>query len=164
MNPIISVEQQVAMLRPTVGFAAHLHRWLLAGAALGVVSSIVFWHPVPLMFAAFLALVGFFERKAGPNIVAAISAYDDATPTRGEVAVTISCWDTDNHYHALLREPDHPDWEYDFVPQGWQPIARIYPARIWRASSNGQPVLAVVEDGLLIPRGPPNVSAGFSQS
>jgi hypothetical protein len=148
----LSVERQIAALRPAIGFAAHMHKWFLVGAALGVISAIVFWHPVPLMIAAFLAIVGFSEQRAGPNIVAAISAYDSGTPTPGEVTVTITCWDTDNHYHATLHEQGHPDWEYEFVPQGWQPAARSYPADIWRRGSKEQPVLAVVEEGIMIPR------------
>ena len=148
----LSIEQQFAALRPTMGFAAHMHKWLLFGAASGFIVAIVWWHPVPLMVSAFLAIVGFSEQRAGPNIVAAISAYDSGTPTLGEVAISVTCWDTDNHYHAVVCEPDHPDWEYEFVPQGWQPTTRSYPARIWRTGSRRQPVLAVVEDGIMIPR------------
>ncbi len=147
----LSVEQQIAMLKPTIGFAAHMHKWLLAGAAIGVIAAVVFWHPVPLMIAAFLGVIGFSERRAGPNILSAIAAYDSGTPTLGEVAVSITCWADDNHYHAIVRERDQPNWEYEFVPQGWKPAAQTYPARIWRTCS-GQPALAVVEDGIMIPR------------
>lgn len=121
-------------------------------AALGVIVAIVLWHPVPLMLSAFLAIVGFSEQRAGPNIVAAISAYDSGTPRLGEATVSITCWSDDNHYQAIVREQDHPDWEYEFVPQDWQPAARSYPAKIWRAGNNKQPVLAVVEEGIMIPR------------
>ena len=148
----LSVEQQIATLRPTVGFAAHMHKWLLAGAAIGVIAAVVFWHPVPLMIAAFLGVIGFSEQRAGPNIVSAIAAYDSGSPTNGEISIAITCWDTDNHYHATVREQGHPDWEYEFVPQGWQPVSRSYPAQIWRVGSQNQPVLAVVEEGILIPR------------
>jgi hypothetical protein len=154
----LSIEQQIAVLRPTMGFAAHMHKWLLFGAALGVIAAIVFWHPVPLMLSAFLAIVGFSEQRAGPNIVAAISAYDSGTPTLGEATVSITRWDTDNHYHAIVRERDHPDWEYEFVPQGWQPTTRTYPAKIWRAGSTRRPVLAVVEEGIMIPRYDPKLA------
>jgi len=147
-----SVEQQIAVLRPTVGFAARMHTWLLVGAAVGVIMAVVFWHPVPLMVAAFLGIVGFSERRAGPNIVSAVVAYDSGTWAAGEVSVTITSWDTDNHYHATVREPGHPDWEYEFVPQGWQPVSGTLPARIWREGSEGRPVLAAVEEGILVPR------------
>jgi hypothetical protein len=129
-----------------------MHRWLLAGAASCAIAAAIFWHPVPLMIAVFLAVVGFSEQRAGPNIVAAIAAYDAGSPANGEVSVAITCWDTDNHYHATVREQGHPDWEYEFVPQGWQPASRGYPALIWRAGSEAQPVLVVVEEGILIPR------------
>ena len=148
----LSVEQQIAMLRPDVGFAAHMHKWLLAGAAVGVIAAVLFWHPVPLMIAAFLGVVGFSEQRAGPNIVLAIAAYDSGTPTNGEISIAITCWDTDSHYHATVREQGHPDWKYEFIPQGWQPARRRYPAQIWRADSEKQPILAVVEEGILIPR------------
>jgi hypothetical protein len=147
-----SVEQQISAFRPTLGFAARVHWWFLAGAAIGVIAAIVLWHPVPLMVSAFLAVVGLAEQRAGPNVVAAIRAYDSDSPTHGDVTVAITCWDTDNHYHATVHEQGHPDWEYEFVPQGWKPGTRRYPAKIWRAGSHRQPVLAIVEDGLLIPR------------
>ena len=100
-----SVEQQIAALRPTLGFAAQMHKWFLAVAALGVGVSAIFWNPFPLIFSIFFAVVGFSEKRAGPNIVLAISAYDAKAPSFGEVSITITCWDSDNHYHATLREP-----------------------------------------------------------
>ena len=153
----LSVEQQIAMLRRSVtsGLAAHIHHWLMAGAAVGVIAAIALWHPVPLMIAIFLGIVGFAEQRAGPNIVRAISAYDRETPTRGEVSVAVTSGDSDDHYHATVREHGRSDWRYEFIPQGWRPSARTYPARIWRASADGRPVLAVVDDGVVIPRGDP---------
>jgi hypothetical protein len=86
----LSVDKQIAALRPTMGYAAHFHNWLLLIAALGIIAAIVFWHPVPLMFALFFGAIGLFERQAGPNIVVAISAYDAGEPTNGEVTVSMS--------------------------------------------------------------------------
>jgi len=153
----LTVEKQIAALRPTMGYAAHFHNWLLFIAALGIIAAIVFWHPVPFMFALFFGAIGLLERQAGPNIVAAISAYDAGEPANGEVTVSLSCWDTDTHYHAVVREPNQPGWKYEFVPQGWKPAAQTYPARIWRDSSGDLPVLAVVENGILIPRYQPEL-------
>ncbi len=76
----LSVEKQIAALRPTTGYAAHFHNWLLLIATLGIIAAIVFGHPVPLMFALFFGAIGLFERHAGSNIVAAISAYDAGEP------------------------------------------------------------------------------------
>jgi hypothetical protein len=149
---ISAVEQQIAVLRSNIRFAAHMHRWFLVGAAAGAIVAIYFWHPVPLMIAVFLLLIGLSERQAGPNIVAAVSAYDSGTPTLGSVGVVISSGDVSNHYHATVHEADCADWEYEFVPQGWQPDAQDYPARIWRIARQGQPVLVVVEDGIMVPR------------
>lgn len=111
------------------------------------------------MIAVFLGVVGFSERRAGPNIVSAIAAYDSGTPTNGEVSIAITSWDSDNHYHATVREQGHPDWEYEFIPQGWQPAIRGYPAQIWRAGSEQRPNLTVVEEGILIPRYDPKPCA-----
>lgn len=147
-----SVEQQLAALRPALGFAAHLHRHLVACALLGAFAAVVFWHPVPPMVAFFLAVVGLAERRAGPSIVAALVACDSGSPADGEVDVSISVRDGDHHYHARVREPGHPDWQYEFVPQGWQPVAATVPARIWRAGDAQAPVLAVVAVGVPIPR------------
>jgi hypothetical protein len=148
----LSVEEQISNFRSTMMFARHMHMWLLAGAATGVIAALVFWHPVPLMLAAFLGIVGLSEQRAGPNIVSAVVAYDSDTATDGEVCVAITCWDTTNKYHATVREAGHSDWKYEFIPQGWQPASRSYSARIWRNDSEGRPVLAVVEEGILIPR------------
>jgi hypothetical protein len=150
----LPTEQQIDNLRPTVssGLANNFHNWLLVCAFLLVMLSIYLWNPVPLMIAAFFGLVGLCERRAGPNIVAAIKAYDMNTPTIGEVAITISCWDTANHYHAVVREQNQPDWEYEFIPQGWEPVAETHVARIWRADNCGPSVLTAVEAGILIPR------------
>lgn len=155
-----SVDAQIAALRPGLGFAAHVHNWLLAGAAIGVIAAVFFWHPVPLMIAAFLGVVGLSERKAGPNLVAAVAAYDSGTPAIGEVSVAITCWSDSDHYHATVHGQGGPDWEYEFMPQGWRPAAGRYPARIWRAAADGEPILAVVEEGILIPRYPPRPRSG----
>jgi hypothetical protein len=151
------VDQQINNLRPAVtsGLGLSIHNWLLAAAIGLVIPGIILRHPAPLMIAAFLAVVGLCERRAGPNIVAAVKAYDAGEPTFGEVSITISCWDTDNHYHALVREHNRPEWEYEFIPQGWKPAADTYAARIWRVDNEGPPVLTAVEDGILIPRGDP---------
>ncbi|NND45987.1 MAG: hypothetical protein HKN58_11755 [Xanthomonadales bacterium] len=146
-----SVEQQISALRRTRGIAARFHLWLLGAAALGIVIAIIIWHPVPLMISLFLGIVGFAERRAGPNIVAALSAHDSKPSAPGEVAIHTTCWDTDTHFHATVREHGHPAWEYEFIPQGWQPEEGTYPARVWRCRE-GKPVLASVEAGIMIPR------------
>ena len=145
--------QQIELLRKTTSFAPHFHKWLLAAATLGVLTAILFWHPAPLMIAVFVGVVGLAERRAGPNIVAAIAAYDSGVPTAGEVLVEITTWDSDDTYHAIVREPGLPDWNYDFIPQGWQPARGNHVGRIWRSSADGRPVLTIIEEGILIPRG-----------
>ena len=152
---ILSVDKQISKLRPTTGFAANLHSYFLAAAVLGLIAAVVFWHPVPLMIAIFLGIIGFAEKRAGPNIVEAINAYDTSTPTDGEVSIAITRWDTDNHYHATVREQGQSEWEYEFIPQYWQPTTGIYLAKIWRSDIEGMPILLVVREGILIPRNTP---------
>ena len=160
----LTVDEQIAALRRAKGLAAGFHHWLLALAALAAVAAVVFWYPVPLMFAAFLGVVGLSERAAGPNIVAAVDAYDTGASTVGSVTVSLHCWDTDTHYHAVVRETGQPDWRYTFVPQGWEPVAQTCAARIWRRSDGGPPVLAAVEQGVLVPRDRPTLVDGNGQS
>ena len=156
----LSVEQQIENLRPTIGLAARMHKWFLLVAALGVIASVLLWNPIPLMFSIFLAVVGFSEKQAGPNIVSAISAYDSDTPSKGIASITLTRWDMDNHYHVQLHEEGHPDWRYEFIPQGWQPTAGTYVARVWRAGVGNKPALSAVEEGIMIPRHEPkNVSS-----
>jgi hypothetical protein len=151
----LSIEHQIGKLRPAVssGLANNLHLWLLAFAALFAILAIYFWNPIPLMIAGFLGLVGFCEQRTGPNIVAAIKAYDTSIPTTGEVLITISSGDTDSYY-ALVQEQNQLDWKYDFIPQGWSPTTGTHIARIWRRD-DGCPVLTVIGDGILIPRSDP---------
>lgn len=159
-----SVEQQIADFRRMKGFAAHAQKWFLGGAALGIILAVIlFWFPLPAPFfsalliipSLFFAMVGFAEKRTGPNIVAAISAYDSGTLTRGKVTVLVEPWEDDDYsgiaYCAIVHERNHPDWKYDFRPHGWQPIAQTYPAKIWRTASKRQPVLVIIEEGVMIP-------------
>ncbi len=100
----LSVEQQIDALRPTVkiGLARTFHLWLICIALALVILSIVFWHPAPFMLAVFLGIVGFSEQQAGPNLEAAINAFDHTSPSIGQVSITITCWDTDDHFHTVV--------------------------------------------------------------
>lgn len=155
MNTNRSPEQQVASLRPTLAIAARFHWWLLGGAAAGVMAAVALWHPVPLMIGLFLGLVGLGSQRAGPNIVAALSAWDSGTPSQGEVSIGIRCWDMDDHFYATLHEAGQQTWHYEFIPQRWRPVEGLYPARIWRSAETGMPVLATTAQGLMIPRDEP---------
>ena len=148
-------DAQIALLRPSLRVAGRMRTAFLGIAAAGVILAWFLWNPIPLMFAAFFAAVGLADHRVGPNTVAALRAYDTGTPTTGALFVTITTWDMDQHYQARVREAGHPDWIYEFVPQGWTPEARSYPARIWRDAVNRAPVLAVVDAGIAIPRGVP---------
>lgn len=104
------------------------------------------------MIAFFLGFVGFLEQRAGPNMLSAVLAYDCGNPTEGTVTVEITSWSDSDTYHATVSEIGHSDWKYQFIPQGWQPACRSYSARIWRSDTEGKPLLAVVDEGILIPR------------
>lgn len=117
--------------------------------------SLILWHPVPLMIAAFMGIIGLVEYRAVPNILNALHAYDNTQPGTGSVRITITRWDTDDHYHAIVRQAGQADWAYDFIPQGWQPVAGSQPAQIWRLDSDGPPALSAVSAGMLIPRNAP---------
>lgn len=153
----LTVEQQIDLLRPAVrtGLARRLHWWLIGlAAALGLVG-LALWHPVPLMIAAFVGVVGLAERQAGPNLDAAVRAFDEGAPSAGHASITIVSGDTGDHYHVVLREEGRPDAEYEFIPQGWLPAEGTHPARIWRRPADGSPVLATIDKGVLIPRRKP---------
>ncbi len=152
-----TVEKQLAHLRPMVksGLAHRFHKWLVGIAVALVILSAYLWNPIPLMIALFLGFVGLAESKAGPNIAAAIKAYDSTRPNTGEVTITISSGDTTDHYHARVIEAGQPDWAYEFVPQQWTPAAGAHDAHIWRAGDGSPPKLAIIENGIMIPRGRP---------
>ncbi len=120
-----------------------------------VLLSLFLWHPIPLMIAALLGIIGLVERRAVPNILNALRAYDSTKPGTGTVRITITRWDMDDHYHAIVRQAGQADWAYDFTPQGWKPVAGSQLAQIWRLDNAGPPALSAVSDGMLIPRNAP---------
>lgn len=150
----LGVNEQIDLLRPTVrsGLARSLRWWLIGIAAVLIVAGLFIWHPVPFMLAAFFGVVGFAERRSGPNLVLAIEAFDSGTPTSGSVSITISSGDTIDHYHAVTHTDGQGEWTFEFIPQRWQPAEGSHLARIWRSEDGGPPVLVAVDDGILIPR------------
>lgn len=152
-------EEQIARLRPGRRFAGRLHWWLLGLSAVLCVTAAVLWHPVPLMIGLFLGMAGLLDRRAGPNIVAALEAYDTLQPVGGEVEIEVTTWSDSDSYDATVREPGHTAWTYPFMPQGWTPVAGRYPARIWRAAPGQPPALAAVADGIMVPRDDPRRGA-----
>lgn len=150
----LTIEQQIDLLRPAVrtGLARRFHWWLLGVAAVLLIVAAVTWHPVPLMIALFLGVVGAAERQAGPNLERAVRAFDEGEPSGGIVSITIVGGDTTDHYHAILREEGRPDSGFEFMPQGWEPAEGSFPARIWRGEDGVTPLLATIEGGVLIPR------------
>jgi hypothetical protein len=146
MNPL-TPEAQLALLRTATrsGIGRHLHHWMVAMALMLALLSLILWHPVPLMIAIFLGIIGLVEHRAVPNILNALHAYDNTQPDTGSVRITITRWDTDDHYHAIVRQAGQPDWAYDFIPQGWQPVAGSQPAQIWRLDNDGPPALTFMQ-------------------
>lgn len=157
----LSAEAQIAVLRPTAGIGIYrnLHQWLVGCAIALAVLSVIVWNPLPLMFAALLGIVGFMERRALPNRQNALLAYDTLAPSSGWVSIAIAHGDGSAHFHAMVKENGKPDWSYEFVPQGWLPVAGVYPARIWRMDPAGAPALAIVDEGILVPRRDPVLAA-----
>jgi hypothetical protein len=154
---ILSPEAQLSMLRTATEnrIARKLHHWMIGSAIVLLIVSAMLWHPVPLMIAAFLGVIGVAEQHAIPNILNALHAYDSVAPASGSVKLTITRWDSDDHYHAIVRQDGQAEWAYDFIPQGWSPVAGTHQARVWRLDKDAPPVLSVVDDGILIPRNKP---------
>lgn len=145
---IRTVEQQIASLRPRLS----IHRWFLVLSAILVAIAIIFSSPLPLIFSIFFTIVGIAEHRAASNIARAIRAYDLENPITGEILISITHWDTNNHYYARVYGQDKHDWEYEFIPQGWMPNSRRYHAKIWSIKESEKPLLVVVEEGIIIPR------------
>ncbi len=150
----LSIESQIALLKAATNNSAgrNLQHWMLGSAAALALLSALIWNPIPLMVALFLGLVGIAERRAIPNILNALRAYESGVATLGEVTISTTCWDSDTHYHAIVQEPGRPDWTYEFIPQGWLPETGTYAAKIWRLAGREAPVIAATENGILIPR------------
>jgi hypothetical protein len=149
-----SVEAQISILRAAMKWRVgrNLHNWLLGVGVMLAMLGVALWSPIPLVCAAFFAIVGVSERRAAPNLLNALAAYDTRAPSMAEISITITSWDSDDHYHVLVPGQGQPDWEYEFIPQGWSPVAGRFLARIWRLEDNGPPALAIVDEGILIPR------------
>jgi len=150
----LTIEQQIDLFRPAVrnGLARRFHWWLIGLSVVLLIVAAVTWHPVPLMIALFLGVVGVAERQAGPNLDRAVRAFDEGEPSSGFASITIVGGDTTDHYHAILRQEGRPDSAFEFIPQGWEPVEGFFPARIWRSENGATPVLATIEGGVLIPR------------
>ena len=153
------VEQQIANLKPSVksGAARHFHVYLFNGAILLVILSAVLWHPVPLMLAAFFGLVALGSRESGPLLLTAIQAYETAKPVASEVTVSIeSDGDSDRYYVTVITDEESA-WRYEFIPQGWNPVAGTHAASIWRLPSSTLPNIISVPEGIMIPRYKPKL-------
>jgi hypothetical protein len=155
-----TLEQQIERLRPAVvsGLARHLHHGLLVFSALLAFLSIVLWSPIPLMAAAFFALIGFAETQAGPNIEDAIRAYDSSQPTLVEVEIFVDSSGDGLRYVVKVCAGELNFWQYEFVPQGWSPKPGTFPAKIWKHEPSWRPILCIAQGGLLIPRNKPTLT------
>jgi hypothetical protein len=153
----MSVEQQIAMLRRSMQspLGRHLNTWLGVLALILMAVGYATGNPILWMFAAFFGLVAVFEREAVPNIVAAMRAWDEGPPKAGWVSITVVRGDGGENYRAVVDEPGRVRWQYQFMPQGWTPVAGHFPARIWRPVAQEAPVMAAVEAGVMIPRNRP---------
>jgi hypothetical protein len=155
-----SLEQQIERLRPAVvsGLARHLHHGLLVLSAILAFLSMILWSPIPLMAAAFFALVGFAETQAGPNIEEAIRAYDSSQPTLGDVEIFVDSSGDGLRYVVNVCADELNFWQYEFIPQGWSPKPGAFSARIWKHEPSRRPVLCIAQGGLLIPRNKPTLT------
>jgi len=155
------VEQQIANLKPSVksGVARQLHVYLVAGAILLVILSIALWHPIPLMLAAFIGLVALGSRESGPLLEAAIQAYETASPVSCEVSISIESNTDSDSYYAIVSRNEGSVWRYEFIPQGWKPVAGTYAAVVWSLPSDPSPNLSAVNEGIMIPRYKPKLLA-----
>jgi hypothetical protein len=155
-----SLEQQIELLRSAVvsGLARHLQHGLLVFSAILAFLSIILWSPIPLMAAAFFALVGFAETQAGPNIEEAIRAYDSSQPTLGDVEIFVDCSGDGLRYVVNVCADELKFWQYEFIPQGWSPKPGTFPAKIWRHEPSRRAVLCIAQGGLLIPRNKPTLT------
>lgn len=155
-----SIEQQIERLKPAVvsGLARHLHHGLLVLSAILAFLSIILWSPIPLMAAAFFALVGFAETQAGPNIEEAIRAYDSSQPTLGDVEIFVDSSGDGLRYVVKVCAGELNIWQYEFVPQDWSPKPGTFPAKIWRHEPSRRPILCIAQGGLLIPRNKPTLT------
>lgn len=153
----MSVEQQVSMLRRSMQspLGRNLNAFLGALALLLLVLGYAIGSPIPWMFAGFFGLVAVFEREAVPNIVAALRAWDGDPPVAGWVVINVVRGDESDCYHVVVDEPGRAGWRFQFMPQGWTPVAGRFPARIWRPAGQDAPVLAAVDAGVMIPRDRP---------
>ena len=155
-----SLEQQIERRRHAVvsGLARHLHHGLLVFSAILAFLSIILWSPIPLMAAAFFALVGFAETQAGPNIEEAIRASDSSQPTLGDVEIFVDSSGDGLRYVVNVCAGEPNFWQYEFVPQGWSPKPGTFSAKIWSHEPSRRPILCVAQGGLLIPRNKPTQS------
>lgn len=150
------VERQIADLRLVVASATRLRRGVTALAMLSLLGAIVWWHPWPLMAAAFLGFFALVAREAEPRLAAALVAYDGARPSAGEAVIGMMPDRDTPSFRADVHEAGQAVWAFEFIPVRWSPTPGVFTANIWR-DTTGTPVLVTVESGLLVPRYAPTL-------
>ncbi len=162
------VEQQIAKLKASLAHS-YLRRfpdYLLVGAAILVVISVVYWHLLPFMLAVFLGLVALASRETVPLLQAAIQAYETVGPVDCQVTIAVKSDSDNDSYYVVAAHDRESEWRYEFIPQGWKPVAGVYAARMWTLPSDTAPNLIAVKEGVMIPRNKPKLlrTSGLAHS
>jgi hypothetical protein len=105
--------------------------------------------------ALLFAIVGLSPSETKTNIEAAIKAYHTGTHTLGKAKIKITNAFGYDQFFAYIEEPGQPGWKFQFTPQHWKPEDGNYSVKIWRPGNRKPPVLAVTDNGILIPRKKP---------
>lgn len=152
-----SVEKQVEMLRRS-GSAGLVSAVRLGVQAIAVGLALAAWllgSPVLLIPAAFVALVASSVAQSGPHLRNAARALDEGVMDRATVEIVVEEGGDSPTYRARIHDPVKGAWEFEFVPQGWWPVAGLQAADAFRLGPIEWPVLVIVADGLVFPRQAP---------
>ena len=147
-------DQQIANLL-SMGVKNHLGSFQIALIVLlgGLLcSGIITGHPVFFMIAAFTGVVALSSWQTSPHIKNAVKGATEGQWSRSEILIQITRWSDSNSYHATIQENDYQSWEFEFIPQGWQPAEGVIAAEVCFIPGVAWPVLLLTDTGIIYPR------------
>lgn len=123
-------------------------------AAASAVAAIIYnHHPFLYFLGGFFLLIGITSRQSSPFILEAAKALEISTPRQGTFEVKIEEWSDSPTYRARFHHHDSGSyWNFEFIPQGWSPVAGRLEGQLYFLPDHQWPSLIVTEKGILFPR------------
>lgn len=111
--------------------------------------------PPCYLSALLLAVVAGSLGQSTPHLRQATEAYRRGAGHAGSVVIAITRGSDAESFRATVHDPRTGCWTFEFVPLGWTPREGRFAAQLYRLDTVPWPALAVLRDGILVPRQSP---------